>query len=262
MIQIPSLAPVYHHNLIWMIDLETLATRTSAVIPEVSVVAFEIDTGRIVQEKTWNISVDEQLALGRTISSGTLAFWLTQSTDARTLLLNSMDEHCNNNCMKLPVGVDFFLEDFKDFITVHTSMWELENAERLQSYGRQIDSRPEPMLMGNGPRFDMGKVAHMYEEAGRERDMPWSYWSDLDVRALNRLAPGFKKAEEFVGVPHYGLDDCKHQIKYVAKIYQEVMKAADALKAQDYPNAGDRGGKGYDRELLNQNNEGDCVDNS
>ena len=222
MIQIPALAPVYHHNLIWMIDLETLATRTSAVVTEVSAVAFDILTGEIRTHKTWNISVDEQLALGRTISSGTLAFWLTQSEEAREKLLLSLDDHCFDNCLKLPVGVDFFLNDFKDFISLHTYHWELENQDRVAAREYQAD-RPEPYLMGNGPRFDMGKLAHMYEEAGRERDMPWPYGGDLCVRTLNGLQPRHKKAEEFVGIPHYGLDDCFHQIKFIVKIYKDIV---------------------------------------
>ena len=37
-----------------------------------------------------------------------------------------------------------------------------------------------------------------------------------------------KKETEFEGIPHFGLDDCKHQIKYLVKIYQDLMAAAKA----------------------------------
>jgi len=218
------LTPTLHKHLGWMCDLETLATENSAVIPEVSIVAFEVDTGKIVKEFTYHLSVDEQARLGRKFSSGTLAFWLTQSEEARNKLLLSLDEHCQKSMNKLPLSIDYFLAQLREDVLLTTIMWEKENASRL---GFEDRVYPEPLVYGNGPRFDMGKIADLYEKAGIEKQYPWGYSGDICVRTLHRLAPHFKYNEEFVGIPHFGLDDCKHQIKYVTKVYQAILEASN-----------------------------------
>ncbi|AXQ66713.1 putative exodeoxyribonuclease [Vibrio phage vB_VpS_PG07] len=218
------LAPNLHQHLGWMADLETLATANSAVVPEISLVAFEIDTGKIVHEMTLHLSVDEQLQAGRTVSSGTLGFWLTQTQEARDKLLLAMDDYQNQTIGKLPWGVNEALTHIRDTVRMITYQWEIQNKHKID---RDIDeSGPRPLIYGNGARFDCGKVADLYERANRENDYPWGYSGDRDIRTLHSLAPSFKGQEEFEGIPHFGLDDCKHQIKYTHKIYNAILEAS------------------------------------
>lgn len=216
-----------HRRLVWMTDLETLGTKNDSVVAEVSVVGFELHTGKIVAENTWHLSVDEQLQAGRTVTSGTLAFWVMQSEEARKKLLLALDEHCDREALKLPVSVDFFLTDLREFVLLESLRWEQQNPE-LSGY--TPGTYPKPLVMGNGIRFDCGKIADLYEKANRETEYPWGYAGDADVRTLHQLAPHYKYAEEFVGVPHYGLDDCKHQIKYVVKTYKTLLLAQKLLE--------------------------------
>lgn len=218
------LAPIMHQNLHFMIDLETLGTASDCIISEVSAVAFEIDTGKIVAERTWHTSVEDQINLGRKVSSGTLAFWLTQSQDARNKMLNSMDEFCNRNFMRLPVAIEFFLDDFKNFIQITTMQWELENKTSLIELGRKEVDLPDPRVWGNGIKFDLGKLSSLY---GKEDNVPWEFWAERDVHTLVDLLPLAKKETKFEGTPHYGLDDCRHQIKYIVKVYQAILEAAN-----------------------------------
>lgn len=222
------LKPTMHQFLNFMIDIETLGTNNNSVVPEVSIVAFEIDTGNLVAEKTWHISVDEQISLGRTFSSGTLAFWLTQSAEARDKLILSMDEHCNRNFLKLPVGVDFFMQDLRDFIHLVTLQWEMSNIHALSELGREVSQGdPQPRVWGNGIRFDLGKITSFYESANTpDHRMPWPFYTEYDVRTMVAFLPSAKSSTKFEGIPHYGLDDCKHQIKYITKIYQEILAAS------------------------------------
>lgn len=219
-----NIVPTLHNYLGWMIDLETLATDTNAVVTEVSIVGFEIDSGKIVSEKTWKLSVDEQIAAGRSISSGTLAFWLKQSQDARDHLLESMDEHCNENCTKLPISIHAFLEEFRAHILINTRQWEYE------TFGRdEAPESPEPRAYGNGPTFDLGKIASLYAQFGDgpATKNPIPFYGEVCVRTLVSFCKEAKSSEVFEGIPHYGLDDCKHQIKYVTKIYNAIQALAE-----------------------------------
>lgn len=221
------LAPNLHQHLGWMCDLETLATENAAVIPEVSLVAFEMDTGNIVHEMTLHLSVDEQLQAGRKVSSGTLAFWLTQSEEAREKLLLSLDAYCADNMLPTPWALEGALTQIRDMVRLVTYQWELQNIEKI---GRNPeDTGPRPLIYGNGARFDCGKLADLYEKAGREEDYPFGYAGDRDIRTLHSLVPAAKRSVEFEGIPHYGLDDCKHQIKYTSKIYAALMEASEAI---------------------------------
>jgi hypothetical protein len=185
-----------------MADLETLDTKDSAIVPEVSVVAFDILTGKFLGEYTAFIDIDEQSREGRTVSASTLQFWLTQSDYARSIQVEGMNK--SQSIAKVMLGLKKFMQDI------------------CATYSENL---PEaPYIWGNGIKFDLGKLTSLYECRGY--DVPWAFWAERDVRTLVDLMPEAKKEQEFIGVPHYGLDDCKHQIRYLTRIYQEILGTA------------------------------------
>src|SRR3546814_2365974 len=78
-----------------MVDLETLDTKNSAVVLSIGAVVWETlvdDAGSLdysVVERFYRVlSIDEQLAAGRTVSESTLLWWMRQDPTARAEAFN------------------------------------------------------------------------------------------------------------------------------------------------------------------------------
>lgn len=203
-----------HRHLNWVFDLETLGTKQDSIVTEISAVGFDIATGEVEAEKTVHISVDDQVSLGRKVSSGTLAFWLTQSEEAQEKLLLSMDEHCYRNALEMPLPVAGALYQLFDFIRTESARWGACNNDTWYS--------SDPLVWGNGISFDVGKVQSLADIT--ETKVPWVYWAERDARTLVDLMPQVKREvmSNFEGIPHYGLDDCKNEIRYISQIYMHL----------------------------------------
>ena len=85
-------------------------------------------------------------------------------------------------------------------------------------------------MFGNGVSFDLVKVKTKMEELGLS--FPISYKNEKDVRTLvdlycaknnisENIFKNLMKSDEFIA--HNGLDDCKYQIKYVVKAYNNLI---------------------------------------
>lgn len=207
------LNPEDHEYLHWVFDLETYGTDSNAIVPELSAVAFDIMSGEVFKEITLNIDVDSQVAAGRTISASTMSFWLAQKREARMKLCLSDAEFCKRYDEPAPLDLVSAMEYLSEQITQVSAEW-----------AEQTGNRPEPLVWGNGITFDLGKTISLFEYAGVA--LPWQFWAERDARTLMMLAPMIKKvfSEDFRGIPHYGLDDCKHELRYLAATYIKVWE--------------------------------------
>lgn len=207
-----------HYHLCWMLDLETLDTKVTSVITEIALVGFDIATGEIIQEMSIHLYMDEQIALGRTISGNTLAWWLDQPSISRDKLKLSVKDWCENNCKSKPLPLRYALKTISEFITNKSTQWQQEHNRK---YGNKYST--SPLIFGNGIQFDIGKLTNLYSSLGK--DVPWEYWAERDVRTLVDFRPDIKERiiKDFQGIKHYGLDDCKNQIRYVVEIYNDLI---------------------------------------
>ncbi|QIG60670.1 exodeoxyribonuclease VIII [Vibrio phage VPT02] len=208
-----ELSPVSHHHLNWVFDLETYATNQNAIVPELSAVAFDILSGEVFHEATFHIDVDSQVALGREVSASTLSFWLMQSEDARRKMLLADAEYCEKNDLPAPLQIGGAMAQLSHIIKTVSATW-----------AEQTGLSKEPMVWGNGITFDLGKTISLFETA--QVPLPWQFWAERDARTLMDLAPGIKKAfeQDFQGIPHYGLDDCKHELRYLSATYIKIWE--------------------------------------
>jgi hypothetical protein len=172
-----------------MMDIETFGTDSNSVILSISAVEFDLVTGEV--GKTFEVAMDvqEQLRYGRIIEPDTVAWWMGQSKEAinATFRLNR-------------ISVVKALNDFNQWI------------KDLGVPAKDIK------LWGNGVGFDCILTRNLYKAAGVEFILP--YWCDNDVRTLVTLGGIDTRNFEFVGTKHYGIDDCKHQIKYCCTAYK------------------------------------------
>lgn len=206
-----QLNPDFGNHLNWVFDLETLGTKLNSIVTEISAVGFDFNTGKAEAEFTVHLDIDAQVGRGRQVSAGTLAFWFSQSEEAREKIKLSSKEFCEANGHPRPLSLHLALCQLSEFIRNYSSTWAYETGKSA-----------EPLVWGNGISFDLGKVINLYETTNLE--VPWKYWAECDARTMCHLAPNIKNAffKDFQGIQHYGLDDCKHEMRYLCAIYNEV----------------------------------------
>ncbi|AKY02206.1 putative exodeoxyribonuclease [Vibrio phage vB_VorS-PVo5] len=208
-----ELSPVSHNHLNWVFDLETYATNQNAIVPELSAVAFDILSGEVFHEATFHLDVDSQVALGREVSASTLSFWLMQSEEARMKMLRADKDYCEKNAIPSPLPIAAAMGQLYSIIRTVSKTW-----------AEQTGLSKEPLVWGNGITFDLGKTISLFETA--QVPLPWQFWAERDARTLMDLAPGIKAAfgKDFRGIPHYGLDDCKHELRYLSAAYIKIWE--------------------------------------
>lgn len=208
------ISPVCHNHLNWVFDLETYGTNVNSIVPEISAVAFDISTGAPYHEITLHLDIDAQVELGRTVSASTLTFWLLQHRDARMKMLRADPKYCKDMGLPAPLQLGGAMAKLSHEIKTVSELWASENPGKSKA----------PLVWGNGITFDLGKTISLFESA--YVPVPWEFWAERDAHTLMDLAPGIKKAfaDDFRGIPHYGLDDCKHEIRYLSATYVKLME--------------------------------------
>lgn len=178
-----------------MVDIETLGNKPGAVILSISAVQFDLETGYIGKEFHVDIDPESCVNMGLNMDVSTVMWWMGQSDEARKKIVEPT---------KVRVSLGAALAEFTRWC-----------AFTYQGKDFQI--------WGNSNRFDLGLLARAYDVL--DLPYPWNHRLERDVRTLVSFAPEVREEEDknFVGVEHYGIDDCKHQIKYCAKTYQLIM---------------------------------------
>jgi len=173
-----------------MIDIETLAQCSGAVITSIGAVRFDIKSGKRGYYHFYeNVNIDSCLDAGMKVEGGTIRWWMTNSDEAR------------REIAKIGKPIKEVLEKLACFLT------------------------PTDILWSNGLRFDIAKI----EEAYRINNMkvPWDFHNERDVRTLVSFAPEIKeevtKGYKDSTIAHQPIYDCNIQIDYCSKIWQKLF---------------------------------------
>lgn len=173
-----------------MIDIETIGDRMDSVILSISAVLFNMNGD--ISERVFDkyIDIDSSIRAGAKVTCHTFLWWLGQSEDAR----------------QTQISATRF--DLAEVLAAFTR-WYNEHC---------LYNNTELNVWGNGSKFDLGIITSAYESLGLK--VPWKPWVEHDVRTVVRFNPEIKKAmkQDFQGVEHKGIDDCKHQIRYLIEI--------------------------------------------
>ncbi len=169
-----------------MIDLETMGTKSNCLILNIAAVEFNLKTGETGEVFYEKISLADSINNNFKIEADTLSWWLKQDDFARLEILNS-----NKTCIVI-----------------------------LDSFLKWFETRKTFLVWGNSSRFDLGLLENYFNKFNLE--IPWKYSNERDVRTLVHFIPDIKKNMLFEGVRHNSIDDCKHQIKYCSKIYNNI----------------------------------------
>ena len=161
-----------------MLDLETLATSPDSVVLTFGAVKFnpfddhrELDSGLY-----FRINVDEQIALGRNVDAGTVAWWGQQNAEVREEALGEHDR----------VSLEEFTKELNRFVVGADRIW------------------------AQGPVFDIVILENLYRQL--QKPAPWPYYSIRDSRTLLKALGDTRKPGTML---HNALADCVSQAQAI-----------------------------------------------
>ena len=166
-----------------MLDFETLGTGENKCVCQVAAIYFNNSTGELGKSFKMNVDAQSHTKYGAKIDANTVYWWLKQSDQARSSILN----------------------DLQDVHSVFTELNEfLSEAKRIWSHST----------------FDFVTLVETMRQLGIKPK--FTYKAGLDIRTLVYLAGTRTDSVAREGVHHDALDDCKHQIKYCVLALKEI----------------------------------------
>lgn len=168
-----------------MLDLETLATSPDSVILTFGAVKFNpFDQDvEMNQGLYFRINVDEQIALGRHVDDGTVAWWGNQTDEVREEALGEHDR----------ISLEEFTKELNKFVVGVDRIW------------------------AQGPVFDIVILENLYRQL--QKPTPWPYYLIRDSRTLLKALGDTRKGGALL---HNALADCVSQaqaIQHAVKKY-------------------------------------------
>ena len=174
-----------------MIDFETLGNGENKCLCQIGAVYFDKTTGELGAEYKANIDAGSHMRRGGILDASTVYFWLEQSEEARKSIL---------------------AEPRRDVVEVMTELNAfLAPAARIWSHAT----------------FDFVTLTETLRKLGIKPSFP--YKAGLDIRTLVYLAGIEVKSFPREGVHHDGLEDAKHQVKYVVAALNAVKTNKQAI---------------------------------
>ncbi|HBQ6834511.1 TPA: 3'-5' exoribonuclease [Klebsiella variicola] len=187
-----------------MVDLETMGKKHNAPIVAIGAVVFDPATGSIGESFYKVVCLESSVNWGAVIDPSTVIWWLKQSSEARSAIVN--DD-------AIPL-LDALLQ-FREFVSDNVA-----------------GGSKKAQVWGNGASFDNSILRSSYDCIAE--DYPWEYWNDRDVRTMVELgqAIGFdpKTTIPFEGDRHNALADAIHQARYVSAIWQRIVSGNQVLQ--------------------------------
>ncbi|HHC4635737.1 exonuclease [Klebsiella pneumoniae] len=187
-----------------MVDLETMGKKHNAPIVAIGAVVFDPATGSIGESFYKVVCLESSVNWGAVIDPSTVIWWLKQSSEARSAIVN--DD-------AIPL-LDVLLQ-FREFVSDNVA-----------------GGSKKAQVWGNGASFDNSILRSSYDCIAE--DYPWEYWNDRDVRTMVELgqAIGFdpKTTIPFEGDRHNALADAIHQARYISAIWQRIISGNQVLQ--------------------------------
>jgi exodeoxyribonuclease VIII len=161
-----------------MLDLETLATSPDSVILTFGAVKFDpFDCESELEHGLYfRIDVDQQIALGRNVDQGTVAWWGQQNETVREEALGENDR----------VSLENFTKELNRFVV---------GAERIWA---------------QGPVFDIVILENLYRQL--LKPTPWPYYVIRDSRTLLKALGDTRQPGQML---HNALADCVSQAQAI-----------------------------------------------
>lgn len=191
-----------------MLDIETLDTKTTAVVPSIGAVEFYPSLClQTHQYKCKAIQlnmhdIEDQIAKGRTTSFSTIKWWMKQSKEA----INSTFEPSRS------VITEEALESFAEFCLKKNNIW--------------IGEAKDVYIWGNGNMFDNAIIRSMFDTYGMSYPVPFR--NDFDLRTFRWLLKDIEANVADAGISHNAVDDAIFQANSVMATLKNFAKIKQA----------------------------------
>lgn len=187
-----------------MVDLETMGKKHNAPIVAIGAVVFDPATGSIEESFYKVVCLESSVNWGAVIDPSTVIWWLKQSSEARSAIVN--DD---------AIPLQDALLQFREFVSDNVA-----------------GGSKKAQVWGNGASFDNSILRSSYDCIAE--DYPWEYWNDRDVRTMVELGQAIsfdpKTTIPFEGSRHNALADAIHQARYVSAIWQRIIAGNQVLQ--------------------------------
>ncbi|HIE8555567.1 TPA: 3'-5' exoribonuclease domain-containing protein [Klebsiella pneumoniae] len=187
-----------------MVDLETMGKKHNAPIVAIGAVVFDPATGSIGESFYKVVCLESSVNWGAVIDPSTVIWWLKQSSEARSAIVN--DD---------AIPLQDALLQFREFVSDNVT-----------------GGSKKAQVWGNGASFDNSILRSSYDCIAE--DYPWEYWNDRDVRTMVELGQAIsfdpKTTIPFEGSRHNALADAIHQARYVSAIWQRIIAGNHVLQ--------------------------------
>ncbi|MBX4779607.1 exonuclease [Klebsiella sp. CVUAS 10191.3] len=187
-----------------MVDLETMGKKHNAPIVAIGAVVFDPATGSIGESFYKVVCLESSVNWGAVIDPSTVIWWLKQSSEARSAIVN--DD---------AIPLQDALLQFREFVSDNVA-----------------GGSKKAQVWGNGASFDNSILRSSYDCIAE--DYPWEYWNDRDVRTMVELGQAIsfdpKTTIPFEGSRHNALADAIHQARYASAIWQRIIAGNQVLQ--------------------------------
>lgn len=187
-----------------MVDLETMGKKNNAPIVAIGAVVFDPATDSIGESFYKVVCLESSVNWGAVIDPSTVIWWLKQSSEARSAIVN--DD---------AIPLQDALLQFREFVSDNVA-----------------GGSKKAQVWGNGASFDNSILRSSYDCIAE--DYPWEYWNDRDVRTMVELGQAIsfdpKTTIPFEGSRHNALADAIHQARYVSAIWQRIIAGNQVLQ--------------------------------
>lgn len=173
----------------YMFDLECLGHAHDCIVVSVGAVKFKLETGEILDQKYWELSLTEQKRKGRSIDVTTIQWWSQQPSEVLAALHGGAHR----------VTIEVFIREFNKFIEEKGYYW------------------------AKGTNYDLEILTNLYAQYGQQPPFKYSKW--LDARVFYHLAKTLRiePPRERIGA-HNALADALYQTEVVCNIYKRLKK--------------------------------------
>jgi len=200
-----------------MIDFETLSLKPNAVLLALGAVAFDADTGVLLEQ--FYVNIDPRIQPGRDISASTALWWMKQSDEARQRLTTATDLADLKDSEKF----DELSEEEQDRVFMEAAMPINHAAQAFitwYDYVKDQNAKVEGVWSCGG--IDHTWMESMMDYSGFKNPIP--YYVQRDYRTMRELYPQVI-APPFEGAQHDAAADAMYQTAHLLDILQHIGQA-------------------------------------
>lgn len=188
-----------------MIDLETLGLGPTAVVWQVGMHTFDLDTGSY-KHSVWTeafLPLQAVLDLGLDIDASTISWWMEQEDSAKEMFAKANVKHEGAAELKRRIyAIHDWIRNF-------------------------VETSDDVEIWAQGPQFDIVKIEYIFNLFGLKTPVPYKQVRDLrtlrSVADVDKVNPDYLPSEPLVA--HRAIDDCRKQIA----VWRTCMEALGKL---------------------------------